>query len=85
MADVVVYSSRFCPYCVRAKRLLHSKNVTFTEIDVDADPAKRMEMVRLAGGGTTVPQIFIDGRLVGGCDDLMALDRGGELDELLGH
>jgi glutaredoxin 3 len=84
MPDVVAYTSQYCPYCARAKRLLRAKNVAFTEIDVDEDPAERMEMTKLAEGRYTVPQIFIDGRPVGGSDELAALDRCGKLDELLG-
>ena len=84
MAEVVVYSTMFCPYCHRAKALLKSKGVEFTEIDVMMDPAKREEMTRLSGGGRTVPQIFINGVPVGGSDELHALDRQGKLDPLLG-
>ena len=81
--SVVVYSSRYCPYCRRAKSLLASKGVSFTEIDVDDDPEKRVEMIERAGR-TTVPQIFIDDRHIGGCDDLQALEYEGTLDSLLG-
>lgn len=84
MAEVVVYSTMFCPYCHRAKALLKAKGVAFTEIDVMMDPARREEMTRLSGGGRTVPQIFIDGVPVGGSDELHALDRQGRLDQLLG-
>lgn len=84
-ADVVLYGTRWCPYCRRAKALLERKGVRYREIDVDADPVRRQEMVALAGGRTTVPQIFIDGRGIGGCDDLHALDAKGELDWLLGR
>ena len=84
MSEVEIYSSMFCPFCSRAKRLLSVKGVAFTEIDVDFDPAKRRQMTERAGGRTSVPQIFIDGRHVGGCDDLYALDRDGKLDPLLG-
>lgn len=83
MAKVEIYSSMFCPYCHRAKRLLEAKGVTYEEIDVDAQPQRRREMVERANGSRTVPQIFIDGRHVGGCDDIHALDRKGELDPLL--
>lgn len=83
MAQVEIYTSPFCGYCHRAKRLLAQKGVSFTEIDVIADPARRPEMERRANGGRTVPQIFIDGRHVGGCDDIHALDRAGRLDPLL--
>ena len=84
MAKVEIYSSMFCPYCHRAKRLLESKGAAFEEIDVDSEPARRREMMERAGGRRTVPQIFIDGRHVGGCDDIHALERQGELDPLLG-
>jgi len=84
MAEVVVYSTMFCPYCHRAKALLKAKGVAFTEIDVMMDPGKREEMTRLSNGGRTVPQIFIDGVPVGGSDELHALDRQGRLDQLLG-
>jgi glutaredoxin 3 len=83
VAKVEVYSTSYCPYCMRAKALLRSKGVEFDEIDVTNDPALRAEMVKLAGGRRTVPQIFINGELVGGCDELYALERSGELDELL--
>lgn len=84
MSDIEVYSSMFCPFCTRAKRLLDSKGVAYTEIDVDFDRDKRQEMVQRAGGRTSVPQIFIDGQHIGGSDDLAALDGEGKLDPLLG-
>lgn len=84
MADVLIYTSPICPYCVRAKKLLDAKGVTYQQIDIQAEPGRREEMVRLTGGRTTVPQIFIDGQPVGGCDDLYALDRAGKLNPLLG-
>ena len=83
MAQVQMYSSMFCPFCHRAKRLLSAKGVEFEEIDVDGNPERRAEMVQRANGRRTVPQIFIDGRHVGGCDDLHALDHAGKLDPLL--
>lgn len=83
MAQVEIYSTPICPYCIRAKRLLMQKGVSFTDIDVMAKPELRDEMTRRAGGRTSVPQIFIDGRHVGGCDDLHALDEKGGLDPLL--
>ena len=83
MAKVKIYTTSLCPYCHMAKRLLVSKGVTFEEIDVTAKPALRDEMTRNAGGRHTVPQIWIGDRHVGGCDDLHALDRRGELDPLL--
>lgn len=84
MGKVEIYSSMFCPFCARAKRLLQSKGVEFTEIDVDFDPGKRREMTRRANGRTSVPQIFIDGQHIGGSDDLAALDGAGKLDSMLG-
>ena len=84
MAEVVIYSSPFCGYCARAKQLLDGKGASYHDIDVMADPKRKPEMIERAGGRTTVPQIFIDGRHVGGCDDLHALDAAGKLDPLLG-
>jgi glutaredoxin 3 len=81
MADVIIYLTAWCPYCVKAKRLLDSKNVEYTEIDV-SEPAVREKMVALTKG-RTVPQILIDNQVVGGCDDLYLLERNGELDKLL--
>jgi glutaredoxin 3 len=83
MAKVEIYTSPFCGYCFRAKRLLDSKGVAFEEYDVMMDQAKQREMVDRAGGRSTVPQIFIDGRHVGGSDELHDLDRAGKLDPLL--
>ena len=82
MTKVVVYSSDWCPYCMRAKQLLNNKGVAFNEIKVDGEPALRAEMVRKAGQ-TSVPQIWIGSTHVGGCDDLHALERAGKLDALL--
>lgn len=83
MAKITIYTSMLCPYCHLAKDLLHRKGVTFEEIDVGGRSDLRNEMMQLAGGRTSVPQIFIDGRHIGGCDDLHALDRSGGLDPLL--
>ncbi len=82
MKPVVIYSTRVCPYCMRAKALLQSKRVPYTEFLVDADPAKREEMEQKSNR-RSVPQIFIGERHVGGCDELYALNRKGELDTLL--
>ncbi|MBI1243631.1 MAG: glutaredoxin 3 [Alphaproteobacteria bacterium] len=82
-AKVEIYTSPFCGYCARAKRLLSQKGVEYVEYDVLADSSLRPTMVSRAGGSTTVPQIFIDGRHVGGCDELHALDGEGKLDPLL--
>ena len=83
MAKVEIYTSPFCGYCFRAKSLLKQKGVEFTEIDVMLHPGRRKEMEQRANGGYTVPQIFIDDKHVGGCDDLYALDSKGQLDPLL--
>jgi len=84
MNDVEIYTTPICPYCVRAKSLLGKKGVGYKEIDVAADPTIRDAMIKRAGGRRTVPQIFINGRHVGGSDDLYALERRGELDRMLG-
>lgn len=83
MPEVVIYCTRFCPYCVRAKILLDNKNVTYTEIDLGEQPDKRAEMEQRSQR-TSVPQIFIDDYHVGGCDDLFALEQQTELDKKLG-
>ncbi|MEJ2142252.1 MAG: glutaredoxin 3 [Gammaproteobacteria bacterium] len=83
MSDVVMYSTGYCPYCVRAKMLLKQKNVEFTDIRVDVESDRRDEMVQRSGR-TSVPQIFINDFHVGGCDDLFALEQAGELDNKLG-
>jgi glutaredoxin 3 len=82
MAEVIVYRTQFCPYCVRAKHLLQSKGVPFKEVDVTDDPGKRKWLVD-ATRQRTVPQIFINGKPIGGFDDMARLDRNGELDRLL--
>jgi len=84
MADVTIYTRQFCPYCTRAVSLLKSKNVNFNEIDAGMDVQKKAEMVERSGGGRTFPQIFIGEKHVGGCDDMMALEKAGKLDSLLG-
>jgi glutaredoxin 3 len=83
VAKVEVYTTNYCPYCMRAKVLLKSKGVKFEEIDVTDDPDLRAKMVVLAGGRRTVPEIFINGEIIGGCDELYALERSGQLDKLL--
>jgi len=82
MAEVIVYRTQFCPYCVRAKHLLERKGVPFQEVDVTDDPDKRKWLVE-ATRQRTVPQVFINGKPVGGFDDLARLDRAGDLDRLL--
>lgn len=83
MAKVEIYTKTFCGFCVRARHLLESKGVKFDEYVIDGGGPKREEMIQRANGRTTVPQIFIDGRHVGGCNDLYGLEREGKLDELL--
>lgn len=82
MPDVTIYTKSWCPYCHAAKDLLKKKGVAFEEIDV-ADPQAQSAMAKRAGGRSTVPQIFIGQTHVGGCDDLHALERRGQLDPLL--
>ena len=83
MARVEIYTKAFCSFCTRAKRLLDEKSVAYEEYDITMGGPQRAEMIQRAGGRTTVPQIFIDGRHMGGCDDIHALDRDGRLDPLL--
>jgi glutaredoxin 3 len=82
MPDVIIYTKPYCPYCHAAKSLLNKKNVQFTEIPITS-PEHQAEMAKKAGGKSTVPQIWIGARHVGGCDDLHALEYSGELDKLL--
>jgi glutaredoxin 3 len=84
MARIEIYTTRFCPYCAAAKRLLSSKDTDFTEIDVGSDPRRRDEMTARANGRVTVPQIFIGATHVGGYDDLSALEDAGTLEALIG-
>jgi glutaredoxin 3 len=83
MARILIYTTRWCGYCVRAKALLDSKRLLYEEVHVDGDPEFRSQLRDLTGGWT-VPQVVIDGRPVGGYTELRALDRSGRLDELLG-
>lgn len=83
MSKVIIYSTRFCPYCVRAKHLLDQKGVEYTDIRVDKETERRSEMVELSGR-TSVPQIFINDEHIGGCDDLYALEAAGGLNQKLG-
>lgn len=83
MSDVVIYTRAMCGYCSRAKRLLTAKGVAFQEFDATFDRAKRAEMIERADGRATYPQIFIGDRHIGGCDELYALERAGELDLML--
>ncbi|MFN3448958.1 MAG: glutaredoxin 3 [Roseococcus sp.] len=83
MARVEIYTTLFCPYCERAKALLDRKGVAYEEHDAPHGSAARREAIARSGGRSTVPQIFIDGQPIGGCDDLLALERAGRLDSLL--
>ncbi len=83
MTDVVIYTRKMCGFCTAAKRLLSSKGVGFREHDATFDASLRAEMIQKADGGSTFPQIFVGDTHVGGCDELIALERGGKLDGLL--
>ena len=83
MPEIIVYTKDYCPYCHAAKDLLRKKGAAFTEVDIQKHPERRAEMIQKAGGRSTVPQIFIGGRHVGGCDDIHALDSAGKLDPML--
>jgi len=83
MAHVTIYTRPFCGYCARALQLLREKAVDFTEIEAGMDASLRSEMIQKSGGRTTYPQIFIGERHIGGCDEMMALERAGKLDDLL--
>ena len=83
MSDVTIYTRAFCPYCTRALSLLKQKGVAHTEIDAGMDVAKKAEMVQRSGGARTFPQIFVGDMHIGGCDDMLALERAGKLDALL--
>lgn len=82
MAEVIIYTKEFCPYCIKAKALLNQKNCLFTEIRIDLNPELRDEMISKSGR-KTVPQLFINGQAIGGCDDLHALEAQGKLNLLL--
>lgn len=83
MTDITIYTKPLCPYCARAMTLLQKKGAAFTEIEAAWDPDLKKEMLARSNGKATYPQIFIGGTHVGGCDDLMALDRDGRLDPML--
>ncbi len=83
MAKVTIYTRQFCPYCSRAVAFLKTKGVAFDEIDAGSDPAQKAAMIAKSGGGRTFPQIFVGAAHIGGCDDMMALDKAGKLDPLL--
>ena len=83
MAKIEIYTWTTCPYCRRAKALLDSKGVEYTEYNITGDEAARAKMVERTGGPKSVPQIFVDDKLIGGCDDIHALDAQGQLDSIL--
>lgn len=83
MPSITIYTKGWCPYCAAAKRLLDEKGAAFTEIDIEKTPEARTEMIQKARGRTTVPQIFVGERHVGGCDDLYVLEERGQLEPLL--
>jgi glutaredoxin 3 len=83
MAEIDIYSTAMCPYCVAAKNLLKARGLDFKELRIDADPIARREMLQRAPGARSVPLVFINGTHVGGLDDLAAAERSGELDRLL--
>lgn len=81
--SIEIYTTTYCPYCVKAKQLLSMKKQKFTEINVEGDNIARIALAEKSGGRKTVPQIFINGKHIGGCDDLYALEDSGELDKIL--
>jgi glutaredoxin 3 len=83
MSAVTIYTRPFCGFCAHALKLLRAKGVDFTEIEAGFDAAKRKEMVERSGGRTTFPQIFVGDKHIGGCDELVELDRAGKFDALL--
>jgi len=83
MSKVEIYTWQYCPFCIRAKSLLNKKNITFTEHKIDGDDDAREIMMKRANGRRTLPQIFIDNKIIGGCDDLYALENDNKLDTLL--
>jgi len=83
MTDITIYTTKFCPYCIAAKHLLNAKGVDYNEIDVTFNPAERKRMMARSQGIRSVPQVFIHGQHIGGCDELHALEREGRLDPLL--
>ena len=84
MAKIEIYTWQYCPFCIRAKSLLKKKNVEYLEYQIDGDQNARIEMIERADGRRTVPQIFIDNKGIGGCDELFALEESNQLDKLLG-
>ena len=84
MKQITIYSRPTCPFCIQAKNLLQAKNLSYQDIDIDwQNPEKKEEMIKKTEGKSSVPQIFVDGKLIGGCDDLYELDEKGELDAII--
>ena len=83
MSQVTIFTKPYCPFCIQALDLLEKKGVAFTEVEAAFDPEKRQEMIRRSGGRATFPQIFVGEQHIGGCDEMMALERDGKLDPLL--
>ncbi len=83
MKQITIYSRPTCPFCIQAKNLLQAKNVSYQDIDIEQNAEKREEMIKKANGKSSVPQIFVDDKLIGGCDDLYALEDKGELDAII--
>lgn len=83
MSAVTIYTRAFCPFCTRAVSLLKQKGVDFNEVDAGMDPDKKQEMIQRSNGGRTFPQIFVGDEHIGGCDEMMALERSGKLDKKL--
>ena len=85
MAKVEIYTWQYCPFCIRAKALLSKKKIEYVEYAIDGDQKARTTMIERAGGRTTVPQIFINGKGIGGCNELYALEESNQLDALIGE
>lgn len=85
MKKIEIYTKPTCPFCREAKNLLIAKNVVYEEIDIVENPHKKEEMLQRSGGKTTVPEIFVEGKLIGGCDDLYELEEDGKLNQILGE
>jgi glutaredoxin 3 len=83
MLEIEVFTTNYCPYCVRAKDILKKHHLNFVEIDLTDDPSGRLQLVERSGGRKTVPQIFINDQHIGGCDDLIELEQSGQLQELI--
>ena len=83
MKQITIYSRPTCPFCIQAKNLLQAKNLSYQDIDIEQNPEKKEEMIKKTEGKSSVPQIFVDGKLIGGCDDLYELDEKGELDAII--